>query len=141
MSVDVLQEKIRKTKNPSVLEFSVPLSDLPPHILREAEGAGAAYFWFCREMLEHLRDTVGAVRFSFAAFALLGHDGLYRLSEAMKVAKDLGYYVLLDAPEVLSPNGAKMTAVALLGEGSLYPCDGLVIGGYLGSDIIKPFLP
>lgn len=141
MSVDILQEKIRKTKNPSVLELNLSVSDLPPHIREQEEGSGAAYGRFCRELLTALQGAVPAVRFSFSAFALLGHDGLYRLSEAMKVASDLGYYVLMDAPEVLSPAGAKMTAEALLGEGSLYPCDGLVIGGYLGSDIIKPFLP
>ena len=49
--------------------------------------------------------------------------------------------MLLDAPEILSPASAKMTAESLLGEGSIYPCDGLVISGYLGSDVIKPFLP
>ena len=141
MSIDLLQEKIRKTKNPSVLELSAAPSELPPHLLREEEGTGAAYFRFCRELMEHLKDTVCAVRFSFAAFALLGHDGLYRLSEAMKLARELGYYVLLDAPEILSVNTAKLTAEAILGCSSLYPCDGLVISGYPGSDIIKPFLP
>lgn len=141
MSVDILQEKIRKTKNPSVLELSVASSEIPVHILQEEEGKGAAMFRFCRELLEHLKETVPAVRFSFGGFALLGHDGLYRLSEAMKLAKELGYYVLLDAPEILSPYAAKIMAETLLGEESLYPCDGLVIGGYLGSDIIKPFLP
>lgn len=141
MSVDILQDKIRKTKNPSVLELSAAPSEVPPHIIQEEENLGAAYSRFCRELIEYLKDIVPAVRFSFASFALLGHDGLWRLSEAMKLAKELGYYVLLDAPEILSPNAAKVTAETLLGEGSLYPCDGLVIGGYLGSDIIKPFLP
>ena len=37
MSVDVLQEKIRKTKNPSVLELSVATSQIPPHLLQEEE--------------------------------------------------------------------------------------------------------
>ena len=141
MSVDILQEKIRKLKNPSVLELSVAPAEIPLHILQEEDGTGGAYVRFCRELLEHLKETVPAVRFSFGSFALLGHDGLYRLSETMKLARELGYYVLLDAPEILSPTAAKTTAELLLGEGSLYPCDGLVISGYLGSDIIKPFLP
>lgn len=137
MSIDLLQEKIRKTKNPSVLELALPVSDLPSQFARNAEGYAA----FCRELLEYLQGTLPAVRVSFAAFTLLGHDGLYHLSETLKKAAELGYYVLLDAPEILSPASAKMTAEALLGEGSIYPCDGLVISGYLGSDVIKPFLP
>ena len=137
MSADILQEKIRKTKNPSVLELALPVSDLPPQYSRNAEGYAA----FCRELLERLKGSVPAVRVSFSAFCLLGHDGLYHLSETLKRAGELGYYVLLDAPEMLSPASAKSTAEALLGEGSIYPCDGLVISGYLGSDVIKPFLP
>ncbi len=137
MSMDLLQEKIRKTKNPSVLELALPVSDLPPQFPRNAEG----YASFCRELMAHLQGSVPAVRLSFAAFALLGHDGLYHLSETLKKAAQLGYYVILDAPEILSPAEANMTADAIWGEGSIYPCHGLVISGYLGSDIIKPFLP
>lgn len=137
MSVDILQEKIRKTKNPSMLELALPVSELPPQFARDASGYGA----FCRELLEGLKGVLPAARVSFSAFALLGHDGLYQLSETLKRAGELGYYVCLDAPEILSPAMAKGVAEALLGEDSLYPCDGLVISGYLGSDVIKPFLP
>lgn len=137
MSIDVLQEKIRKTKNPSVLELAMAVSDLPPQFSQNAEGYAA----FCRELMEHMKGILPAVRISFSAFALLGHDGLYHLSETLKKAAELGYYVLLDAPEILSPAAAKITAASLLGEGSIYPCDGLLVSGYLGSDVIKPFLP
>ena len=141
MAIDVLQEKIRKTKNPSVLELALSVSDLPPLLLADEGSAGKAYARFCREMLEHLKGTVPAVRLSFTAFALLGHDGLYQLTETLKRAGELGYYTILDAPELLSPATAKHTAELIFGADTLYPCSGLVIGGYLGSDIIKPFLP
>ena len=137
MSVDILQEKIRKTKNPTMLELALPVSDLPSKFSGNAEGYAA----FCRELLEHLKGSVPAVRVSFSAFTLLGHDGLYQLSETLKYAVELGYYVLLDAPEILSPASAKITADSIWAEESIYPCDGLVISGYLGSDVIKPFLP
>ena len=136
MSVDILQEKIRKMKNPSMLELAMPLSDLPPQFAPNAEGYGA----FCRELLEGLKDVVPAVRVSFAAFALLGPEGMNQLSETLKAASELGYYVALDAPEIVSPAMAKIVADSLLGEGSAYPCDGLIISGYAGSDVIKPFL-
>ena len=135
MSVDILQEKIRKCKNPSILELNTALSDLPPQFEKTALGYGA----FCRQLLDGLKGIVPAVRFSFSAFALNG--ALEELAKTMAYAGEQGYYVLLDAPELLSPAAAGMTAEALLGEGSVYPCDGLVISGYLGSDVIKPFLP
>ena len=37
MSMDVLQEKIRKLKNPSVVDFSVDEKTIPPFILEEEE--------------------------------------------------------------------------------------------------------
>ena len=137
MSIDILQEKIRKMKNPSMLELALPLCDLPPQFSQDAAGYGA----FCRELLRGLKDAMPAVRVSFSMFALLGPVGLEELSQTLQTAGELGYYVVMDAPEIASPAMAKMVAEALLGEGSAYPCDGLVISGYAGSDIIKPFQP
>lgn len=137
MAVDKLQEKIRKMKNPSILELAMPLCDLPPQFSGDAAGYGA----FCRELLEGMKDVIPAVRVSFAAFALLGAEGMTALQEVLTAAGELGYYVLLDAPEIASPMIAKIVAEQMLGESSRFPCDGLVIPGYAGSDIIKPFLP
>ena len=136
MSVDVLQEKIRKLKNPSMVELLLPLSDLPPQFSADARGYGD----FCRELMTALKGTVPAVRFSFAAFALLGGDGMAELSETLKAARAMGFYVLLDGPDTACPTAARMTAEGIFGEGSAFACDGLVISGYAGSDSIKPFL-
>ena len=136
MAVDILQEKIRKTKNPSMVELGLSLSDLPPQFEKSAAGYGA----FCRELLEGLKGIVPAVRFSFASFALLGSEGMEQLMQSMKTASELGYYVVMDAPEISSPAAAKMIADLVWGEGSGYACDALVISGYAGSDVIKPFL-
>ena len=137
MSVDVLQEKIRKSKNPTMVELLLPLSSLPPRFPADAKGCGS----FCRELLAGLKGTVPAARFTFAAFALLGGDGMGALAQTRSVAEAMGYYALLDAPELLSPTAAQLAADRFFGEGGGYPCDGLVISGYLGSDIVKPFLP
>jgi len=135
MSVCVLQEKIGKMKNPSIMELAMPLSDLPPQFEKNAAG----YASFCCGILEALRGTTPAVRISFAAFALM--DGLEELKQVLRTAAELDWYVLLDAPEISSPMMAAVTAEALLGEDSAFPCDGLIISGYAGSDVIKPFLP
>ena len=55
MSVDVLQEKIRKMKNPSVLELAPIFSELPPHIAQEEATPAAACVRFGKELLEQLR--------------------------------------------------------------------------------------
>jgi len=141
MSVDSLQEKIRKTKNPSMVELSISVAELPPHILEQEASSAAAYCRFSKELLTALKGLVPAVRISFSSFVLLGGAGLDVLTDVLNFAKDQGYYVALDSPDILSPRSAAATAEAVFGEGSIYPCDALVIPGYLGSDIIKPFLP
>ena len=67
MSVDVLQEKIRKTKNPSVLDLNLSMADLPAQFEKTGEGYGA----FCRELLDGLKGMVPGVRVSFSSFAQL----------------------------------------------------------------------
>lgn len=137
MAIDILQERIRKLKHPSILELALPLCDLPPQFSKDAVGYGT----FCRELMTGLKDSIPGVRVSFAAFALLGCEGMAQLQQTLQVARELSYYVLLDAPEIASPMMAKRMAETLLGEESAFSCDGLVISGYAGSDIIKPFLP
>lgn len=136
MSVDVLQDKIRKLKNPTILELSLTPRMFPACFSRDAAGYAA----FCREMLEGLKNIIPAVRFGFGSFALLGPEGMEMLSTVMKAAGKAGFYVLLDAPEILSPAGAAMAADGIFGNPERFPCDGVVISGFIGSDAIKPFL-
>ena len=136
MSVDILQEKIRKTKNPTMLEICPAFDELPERF----EHTAAGYAAYARELLAALKDIVPAVRVSFGGFALLGAEGMDALIEVLSFAKKQGYYVAVDAPELLRVKSALQTAELLLGKDSRFPCDGLIIDGYLGSDVIKPFL-
>lgn len=142
MSIDVLQEKIRKLKNPSMIDMTLPVSELPPHLLQKEGSPAGAYGRFCLELLERLQGIVPAVRVSFAPFALLGAEGLNQLSAVLKAASDANLYVALEAPEILSPMMAAYTADTVFGgEESLWPCDGLIISAYPGTDCVKAFLP
>ena len=141
MSIDTLQEKIRKMKNPSMVDFGIEDRCLPPHLLEQESGFLPAYVRFCRELLDGLAGIVPAVRFSFGAFALQGGEGLTALTQLLNLAAEKGFYVLLDGPEVLSPWGADRAAHGIFGENTQFPCDGLLISPYIGSDGIKPFLP
>lgn len=141
MSVDVLQDKVRKLKNPSMVDLALKPSDLPPQLLEREASAAKAYGCFCRELLETLKGIVPAVRVGFTAFALLGCEGMTELASVLNIARELGYYVALEAPFILSPMMAEATAEAVFGKDARYPCDGLIVNAYPGSDVIKPFLP
>lgn len=141
MSIDVLQDKIRKCKNPSVVDLSLNAVDVPEHLLMVEGSRAKAYSRFCRELLEKLRGTVPAVRVGFTAFGVLGPEGIQELMAVLKTARNMGYYVILEAPYILSPMMAAGVSEAVFGENAIYPCDGLIISAYPGSDVIKPFLP
>ena len=141
MSIDVLHEKIRKLKNPSVIDFGMKADSLPAKLIEEEGSLTKAYSRFCCELMEGLKDLVPAVRFSFSMFALLGAEGLDTLSFLLKKASETGFYVLLDSPDLYSPWAADRAAEAIFGADSAFPCDGLILSPYIGSDSITPFLP
>ncbi len=140
MSIDLLHSKIRKLKNPSIIDFAIKPDAIPPHLLAQEGSVCAAYGRFCRELMASLKDFVPGVRFSFGAFSLLGPEGLTLLKQLLIEAKEQGFYVILDGPEILSPWSADRTAETVFGTDA-FPCDALLISGFIGSDAIKPFLP
>lgn len=139
MSMDRLQDKIRKTKNPSVLDFDIAKQQLPPHLLAEEVTFEKAYGRFCIELLEGVRGVIPAVKFNFAGFALLGTEGLVTLSRVLDYARKLGFYVILEVPEALSAQRARTNAELIFGDANRWPCDGILLSSYIGSDGIKPY--
>lgn len=139
MSIDFLHEKIRKLKNPLILDLSITEELLPPHLMEQEGSFIKAYPRFCSELLEALAGVVPGVRFSFDTFALLGADGLSQLKSLLKRAGELGFYTLLDGPQILSPWAADRAALLLTDDE--YPSQGMLISPYIGSDAIRPFVP
>lgn len=136
MSVDKLQELIRKTKNPTVVDLTAYAEQLPPYLMEREGSFPNAYASFCRDLLLGLKDAVPAVRFSYSFFALMGAPGLELLPKLLTNAKDLGYYVLLDGVEALSVRAAENGAKILMD----MPCDGIILSAYIGSDALNPYV-
>lgn len=156
MSIDVLQDKIRKMKNPVMFGLDPYLPILPRHITEEAfaehgqtlKAAGEAYYRFCTELLDALCDIVPAVKIQSACFEALGAEGICQMQRVSRYAHEKGYYVLIDSMRGDVGNVAEIYAQAMFGSVSigetshkLYECDGLTVNSYLGSDGVKPFLP
>jgi orotidine-5'-phosphate decarboxylase len=134
MSIDILQEKIRKTKSPIIVDLAVR-PDHIPEFLRDGKNEAEALDYFCRELLNGLKGKVPGVRFSFDQWALLGSlDSLFALT---KLATELGYYVVMDGPAVLSPWAAQRASTLF----DTFCCDSLILCPYIGSDAMKPFVP
>lgn len=137
MSIDALQEKIRKRKSGLVLDLTLFPQDFPG----EAQDKETRYDAYCRSLLTGLKGRIPAVRFRLSAFALWGKEMLALLPDLTGEASALGYYVLLDAPEADSPELAAFGAQVLLGAESIYACDGVVLPMYAGNDILQQYYP
>ena len=139
MSMDILQEKIRKLKNPSVIDMTVSANQIPPSLLDGAISQLEANKRFVSSLLEALYGIVPAVRFSFNIYALDGAAGLCVLDELLHLAKQKGYYVFLDAPAMLSQSQAELCAKTMLDTNCNWEFDSLLVSTYLGSDTIRPY--
>ena len=134
MSIDALQEKIRKRKCALIVDMTVFPEDLP------GEGSAEELERFSKELLRALRGRVPGVRFRLSALALMGPEALSMGQKLTQEAQNLGFYVLLDVPEADSPELAAFAARQITGEGSGWACDGVVLPMYAGFDVLQPWL-
>ena len=155
MGVDVLQAKIRKMKNPTMVCLSPSPADIPAPLLRAAKeqygdtlrAAAESCKQFSFAILDALADLVPAVSIVSGAFSALGADGVAAMQEVLRHAAECGYYVLLDLMRADLGSTAQSMADACFGSIQVgesaftpYPCDGILTNAYLGSDSLKPFL-
>jgi orotidine-5'-phosphate decarboxylase len=153
--MDVLQEKIRQKKNPTVAGLDPKLDYIPQFIKDEAfgqygktlKGAAEAYRLFCRGLIDALYEVVPAVKPQSAYFEVLGSAGIEALEDVVAYAKEKGLYVIMDAKRGDIGSTCEAYAQAYLGGISLdgenvlspFDCDCMTVNGYLGTDGIKPF--
>ncbi len=155
MSFDMLQDKIREMKNPTVAGLDARIEYVPAHIQKnsfEAHGetlAGAAdAIWeFNKGLIDALCDIVPAVKPQSAYYENLGWAGMAVMEKTIRYAKEKGMYVIADIKRGDIGSTASAYADAWLGatkvgqtECPVFDADCVTLNGYMGSDAIKPFL-
>jgi orotidine-5'-phosphate decarboxylase len=155
MSFDVLQDKIRAMKNPTVAGLDARIEYVPEYIRQAAfaeygvglKGAAEAIWQFNVGLIDALCDIVPAVKPQAAYYENLGWQGMEMLERTIAYAKEKGMFVIADIKR--GDIGSTATAYAegwLSGapiEGQLFKsfdADCVTLNGYMGSDSIKPFL-
>lgn len=139
MSVDKLQDRIRKLKSPLAVDLFAKQEHIPPQFFSGEMTFLQAYQEYCGELLEQLDGTVAAVRLDYGMLSLYGSDGITVLTELSVQAHKLGYYVLLQIGEPLSRQNAEFAAEMLFDAKQPVYFDGLIMAAYIGSDAIVPF--
>ncbi len=155
MSFDVLQDKIRALKNPTVAGLDARIEYVPEYIRQAAyaeygvglKGACEAIYKFNVGLIDALCDVVPAVKPQSAYYENLGWQGMEMMERTIKYAQSKGLYVIADIKR--GDIGATATAYA---EGWLsgakiedqvfktFDADCVTLNGYMGSDSINPFL-
>ena len=104
MSFDVLQEKIREKKNPTVAGLDARIEYVPEYIRKEAfekygvglKGAVEAIWQFNVGLIDALCDIVPAVKPQAAYYENLGWQGMEMLERTIRYAKEKGLFVIAD---------------------------------------------
>ena len=155
MSFDVLQDKIKAKKNPTVAGLDARVEYVPPHILKKytalhgetLQAAALAVLEFDQGLIDALADVVPAVKPQSAYFEMLGWQGMKVLEEVIAYAKSKDLFVIADVKRGDIGTTAAAYSEAWLGTSQVggtacpvFDADCVTLNGYMGSDAVKPFL-
>ena len=155
MSFDVLQEKIRAVKNPTVAGLDPKPEYVPPHILKECyeqygetlEGAAEAIYRFNCGLIDALCGIVPAVKPQSAYYERLGWRGMEVMERTIRYAQEKGLFVIADIKRGDIGSTAEAYSDGWLGKTTVggqsfasFNADCVTLNGYMGSDSINPFL-
>ena len=144
VSVDALQEKIRRKKCPAVLCPDLSAEQIPEGMAPDGAGPAARLQAGLTKLLEAVADILPAVQLNTAYFEALGPAGLEALYTVRTAARAMGYYVLLELNRSDPEPAAEQLAAAYLGDPSAPPddaeADGVILSAFAGSDGVRPYL-
>ena len=155
MSFDLLQDKIRAMKNPTVAGLDARIEYVPEHIRAAAfeehgvglKGAAEAIWQFNAGLIDALCDIVPAVKPQSAYYENLGWQGMQVLDRTIRYAKEKGLFVIADIKRGDIGSTAAAYAEGWLSGAQIegerfksFDADCVTLNGYMGSDSINPFL-
>ena len=155
MSFDVLQDKIRAMKNPTVAGLDARIEYVPAYIRQAAfeeygvglKGAAEAIWQFNVGLIDALCDIVPAVKPQAAYYENLGWQGMEMLERTIAYAKSRGMFVIADIKRGDIGSTASAYAEGWLSGAKIegqqfksFDADCVTLNGYMCSDSIKPFL-
>ena len=155
MSFDVLQDKIRAVKNPTVAGLDARIAYVPEYIRKAAfeqygvglKGAAEAIWQFNVGLIDAMCDIVPAVKPQAAYYENLGWQGMEMLERTIAYAKEKGMFVIADIKRGDIGSTASAYAEGWLSGAKIegqqfksFDADCVTLNGYMGSDSINPFL-
>lgn len=141
-----LAQAVREKKNPVLVGLD-PRGEMLPSTFFDkdhnptVEEMAAAYYVFCRDVIDVVAPLVPAVKPQAAFFEQLGPYGAVALSQVIDHAREKGLLVILDGKRNDIGSTATAYARGYLGpDSSAWGADALTVSPYLGGDSLDPFV-
>jgi len=136
---DILEERIKSLKNPTVVGLDPRLDYLPDALKKTATdsaSAAQALEEYNRRIIDSIKDIVPAVKIQSAFYEMYGYHGVAAMEQTAAYAKKNGLIVMADVKRNDIGTTAEAYAAAFL-DGDNY--DYITVNPYPGYDGIKPF--
>ncbi len=150
-AIDRLIEKIKETKNPTVMGLD-PRYEMLPNCVTEKypktlEGVSQAIIEYNKALIDATYDIIPAIKPQVAFYEMFGIPGMKALEETCSYAKEKGMIIIADAKRGDIGSTAAGYSNAYLGktkigdiEKSIFDIDFLTVNPYMGTDCVKPFV-
>lgn len=147
--IDLLIEKIKQTKNPSVVGLDTCVDYLPQDMqdkISSLSDVCDALTEFNKNIVDNICDIVPAVKVQVAYYEMYGVYGMQAFQNTLQYAKSKGMVTIADIKRNDIGSTASAYSRAYLGKSSFcgmevtpFASDFITVNGYLGTDGIKPF--
>ncbi|MBQ2835745.1 MAG: orotidine-5'-phosphate decarboxylase [Clostridia bacterium] len=149
--IDRLIEKIKQTKNPTVMGLDPRYEMLPKCVIEKypqtLEGAAQAIIEYNKALIDATYDIIPAVKPQIAFYEMFGIPGMQAFKETCEYAKEKGMIVIADIKRGDIGSTAQGYSNAYLGktkigdiEQSIFDVDFITVNPYMGTDCVKPFI-
>ena len=149
--IDRLIDKIKETKNPTVMGLD-PRYDMLPDCVKEKYGTSLeevskAIVEYNKALIDATSDVIPAIKPQIAFYEMFGIPGMKAFDETCKYAKQKGMIIIADVKRGDIGSTAAGYSNAYLGktkigdkEESIFDVDFVTVNPYMGTDCIKPFV-
>ena len=147
--IDLLIEKIKQTKNPSVVGLDTCVDYLPQEMqdkIKSLDDVCEQLTEFNKNIIDNICDIVPAVKVQVAYYEMYGVAGMQAFANTLAYAKSKGMITMADIKRNDIGSTASAYSKGYIGKNKFcgqevtpFESDFITINGYLGTDGIKPF--
>ena len=150
-AIDRLIDKIKQTKNPTVMGLDPRYEMIPKCVTdkytKDLNGVSKAIVEYNKELIDATYDIIPAIKPQIAFYEMYGIPGMEAFKQTCQYARQKKMIVIADIKRGDIGSTAKGYSNAYLGktkigekEQNIYDIDFVTVNPYMGTDCVKPFI-